>query len=58
MSDTKDLRDLALEKLKADLDRLRRWQAEALQLLTDATIAPAEWLKRRDRLVIEARTGK
>jgi len=42
----------------SELDRLRRWQAEALQLLKDDTIAPAEWLQRRDRLVIEARTGK
>jgi hypothetical protein len=41
-----------------ELDRLRRWQAEVLRLLEDETISPADWLQRRDRLVIEARTGK
>jgi hypothetical protein len=41
-----------------ELERLRRWQAEALKLLKDETCSPADWLKRRDRLVIEARTGK
>lgn len=41
-----------------ELERLRRWQADALKLLKDETCSPAHWLKRRDDLVHRARFGK
>jgi hypothetical protein len=40
-----------------ELERLRRWQADALKLLKDETCSPADWLKRRDDLVHRARFG-